>query len=133
MVQLLVDVEDGNIDRLKKVDELPTVRRSGISTQALVGENEALVIGGYNNEQESQRNDGVPVLGSIPLIGALFSYKTAAHQKRERLFIIKPRIISTSAQSLATIPPQAREIVSEQSTSVKNVSEQSSSVQSHPE
>lgn len=133
VVQLLVDVEDGNIDRLKKVDELPTVRRSGISTQALVGENEALVIGGYNNEQESQRNDGVPVLGSIPLIGALFSYKTAAHQKRERLFIIKPRIISTSAQSLATIPPQAREIVSEQSTSVKNVSEQSSSVQSHPE
>lgn len=102
-VQLVVDIEDGKIQD-KLVDALPTVLRSSISTQALVNENQTLVIGGYSSEQNVQRTDRVPLLGAIPLAGALFTNKTVDQQKRERLFLIKPRIIALPADGSLAIP-----------------------------
>lgn len=103
LVQLTVDVEDGSIQD-KMVDALPTVMHSGISTQALVNEDQSLIIGGYNREQEIQRTDRVPVLGEIPLIGLLFSNKTTDKQKRQRLFLIKPHVIALPTADGIVIP-----------------------------
>ncbi|VTU27159.1 Outer membrane protein SpiA [Variovorax sp. PBS-H4] len=91
-VQLVVDIEDGGIQDLK-IGNLPTVRRSNISTQALVGEAQSLVIGGLNTEFKSQNRDAVPVLGNVPVLGALFGHSTATNRKQERLFLITPRVI----------------------------------------
>jgi len=104
LVQLVVDIEDGKIQDAAVVDTLPTVLRSGISTQALVIDNQTLVIGGYNNEQDIQRTDRVPLLGSIPIVGALFTNKSVDRQKRERLFLIKPRIVTLPSGTVGVIP-----------------------------
>jgi len=102
VVQLVVDIEDGQIqDRL--IDTLPTVRRSNVSTQAIVLENETLLIGGYNTDQNIERVDRVPLLGEIPVVGALFSNKTRDVQKRERLFMIKPKIVSLPSAGSAGV------------------------------
>ncbi len=100
-IQLTVDIEDGQIQD-RQVDTLPTVRRSVVSTQAIVGENQTLLIGGYNTQARSERVEGVPVLSKIPILGLLFSNRTSNVQKRERLFMIKPKIISlpTVAQAV---------------------------------
>lgn len=92
-VQLDVDIEDGQIQEVL-VDDLPTVKRTTVSTQALVGENQTLLIGGYNTQHLKQKNERVPVLGEIPLLGALFSHKVDDYQARERLFLIKPRVVT---------------------------------------
>lgn len=95
-VRLVVDIEDGAIqDRV--VDSLPTVRRSVVSTQALVGEDSTLLIGGYRSDQKLVNNERIPVLGQIPLLGALFSTRSDDVQKRERLFMIRPRIVELAA------------------------------------
>lgn len=93
-VQLVVDIQDGKIDEANFVDSLPTVHTSGISTQAIVGDGETLIIGGYNNEQDINQNERIPILGQIPLIGTFFSKRYIDRQKRERLFLIKPRIVN---------------------------------------
>ncbi len=98
-VNLVVDIEDGAIQDTK-IQNLPTVRRSTIGTQAVVGENASLLIGGFNSEQNVRQKDGVPVLGSVPLLGLLFSKTTTDVQKRERLFLITPKIVP-SALALA--------------------------------
>lgn len=95
-VRLVVDIEDGAIqDRV--VDSLPTIRRSVVSTQALVGEDATLLIGGYRSDQKLVNNERIPVLGQIPLLGALFSTRSDDVQKRERLFMIRPRIVELPA------------------------------------
>lgn len=109
LVQLVVDIEDGKIVEAALVDTLPTVQRSGISTQALVIDNQTLVIGGYNSEQDIQQNDRVPLLGQIPLLGVMFSNKTTDRQKRERLFLIKPKIVHLTgnpAKDALAVPTQ---------------------------
>lgn len=93
VVQLDIDIEDGQIQETT-VDTIPTVRRSVVSTQAMVGENQVLLIGGYNNQQRSSEVSKVPVLGSVPLLGMLFSNKTHNNQSRERMFMIKPRLVT---------------------------------------
>lgn len=93
LVQLVVDIEDGKIQD-RQVDQLPTVSRSTVSTQAIVTEDQTLLIGGYNTDQDIQRRDAVPLLGRLPGVGGLFSNRTKDVQKRERLFLIKPKLIN---------------------------------------
>lgn len=92
-ISLAVDVEDGAIQSGALVSDLPTVRRSTISTQAVVGEDDSLLIGGYYFEEKVESREKVPVLGDIPLLGLLFSQSATEVQKRERLFMITPRVI----------------------------------------
>ncbi|HET8597428.1 MAG TPA: type III secretion system outer membrane ring subunit SctC [Castellaniella sp.] len=103
-VELTVDIEDGRIQDERKIGTLPTVRKSSISTLAIVGDGQTLLVGGYNSSQDSQQVDKVPVLGDIPLLGALFSNKSKTRQRRERLFLLRPRVVSIEGQPVA--PPR---------------------------
>jgi type III secretion protein C len=97
-IQLIVDIEDGAIESAPQGTTLPTVRRSVIGTQAVVGENESLLIGGLNTEQEKREKDQVPILGDIPGVGLFFSKTNASAQKGERLYLITPKIVGDPAK-----------------------------------
>lgn len=99
-IHLVVDIEDGAIQDDRKFDGLPTIRRSTIGTQAVMGEKESLLIGGLNSESNLRQNNVVPGLSNWPLIGIFFKKRSTKVEKRERLFLITPKIISgTSAAS----------------------------------
>ena len=102
VVQLDVDIEDGQIQETT-VDTLPTVRRSTVSTQAIVGEGQTLLIGGYRSRQQTSSVDKVPGLGSVPILGLLFSNKINNSQVRERMFMIRPRVVSLPPQLSAAV------------------------------
>ncbi|WP_084330504.1 type III secretion system outer membrane ring subunit SctC [Castellaniella defragrans] len=103
-VELTVDIEDGRIQDERQIGALPTVRKSSISTLAIVGDGQTLLVGGYNSSQDSQQVDKVPGLGDIPLLGALFSNKSKTMQRRERLFLLRPRVVSIQGNPVA--PPR---------------------------
>jgi type III secretion protein C len=91
-VELFIDIEDSGVQNIS-FSSLPAIRRTTIGTQVVISENQSLLVGGFNSDQIMERKDYIPILGQLPLIGALFS-KTANHQeKRERMFLITPRII----------------------------------------
>lgn len=108
-VELAVDIEDGRIQDERSVGSLPTVRKSNISTLAIVGDGETLLVGGYNSSQDSQRTEKVPFLGDIPIIGALFSNKSQTTQRRERLFLLRPRVVSIQGERVRPPRLQARD------------------------
>lgn len=90
-IKLLVSVEDGSATD-RTVDQIPVVERSSINTQALMNVGESLLIGGLVREVTSNSTSKVPLLGSIPAIGALFRSNTKQSQRVERLFLITPRL-----------------------------------------
>lgn len=106
LVQLVIDIEDGQIQD-RQIDTLPTVRRSAVSTQAIVRPEEALLIAGYSSDQHLDNRQGVPLLGDIPGVGLLFSNRTQTVQRRERLFLIRPTIVSLPGQAPAATPVPA--------------------------
>jgi len=92
-IQLILDIEDGGLSAPGDQGQPPLVRRTNISTQALVREGQSLLIGGYNLDSTEKNNTKVPLLGDIPLLGSLFSGMRNTSNSRKRLFLISPRII----------------------------------------
>jgi type III secretion protein C len=104
-VHLTVDIEDGKIS--DGGPETPEVQRSTISTQAILQNQESLVIGGYNSDSSGQKLQGIPGLSKVPLFGALFANNQSGSQSRQRLFIITPRLVATpgsTATAAASVP-----------------------------
>ena len=98
-IQLAIAIEDGSILQ-QTVDNIPIVRNNTINTQAIIGEHQSLLIGGHYYESESDRDEGIPILQDLPLIGMLFSRERTERTRIERLYLITPRIIALPSAML---------------------------------
>lgn len=98
-ISLAVDIEDGNFKPGVSIDGLPITRKSTISTHAVVHNGASLLIGGHTSENDIFSNNKVPLLGDIPLFGGLFSQEKMDRRRRERIFMISPRVVSLDARS----------------------------------
>ncbi len=92
-VKLTIRIEDGNTNGGNTVDQIPVVNRNAISTQAVVGDGQSLLIGGYTIDQKSTVKSGVPVLSEMPGLRWLFGQKTTEARRVERMFMITPRLV----------------------------------------
>jgi type III secretion protein C len=93
-ILLQIDIEDGK--RINSTEEeLPVFKKSTISTQAIVGDSESLLIAGHQRQEHRRQTRSVPILGSLPLIGALFRNERESNDRLTRFFIITPRIVNT--------------------------------------
>jgi len=93
-VQLIVDIEDGQIDTSQINEDQPAVRKGNVSTQAVIAEHGSLVIGGFHGLETTDKVNKIPLLGDIPVIGKLlFQSRNRELNQRERLFILTPRLI----------------------------------------
>jgi len=75
------------------VNAEPAINITEITTQALVGNGQTLVLGGIFQSEELSDIEEVPILGDIPLLGNLFKKQMRAKDKREILIFITPKII----------------------------------------
>ena len=71
----------------------PAINVTEISTQALVGNGQTLVLGGIFQSEELTGDQKVPILGDLPLVGNLFKKQMRTRDKREILIFITPKII----------------------------------------
>ncbi len=90
-IKMLVSIDDGSISDIT-VDTLPVVNRSSVNTQALIFEGESLLVGGIVRESTTSKETKVPLLGDLPILGALFRNKGTNTGRVERLFLIQPRL-----------------------------------------
>ena len=92
-IVLDLKVENNTADFGNNVDGVPSIRTSESSTRVLVTDGGTTVIGGILMEDESNSEDKVPGLGSLPLIGNLFKRTAVTRNTQEILFFVTPRIL----------------------------------------
>ncbi len=73
--------------------QIPVIQVREIETMLKVNDSDTAVIGGLMQDQINKENRGVPVLSSIPLLGALFSYTEEKYVKSELVIFIRPVVI----------------------------------------
>lgn len=100
-VELTVDIEDGTVVENKAMDKRTTTKVNSISTLALVGDGQTLVIGGYNTNELTDGVNKVPLLGDIPLLGGLFTSQKKNRRRTERLFMIRPRVVAINGRRIS--------------------------------
>jgi len=86
---------------LSKVSETDSIVR--------VRDGQIVAIGGLMTRDQRDDRNGLPVLGDIPVLGALFRTKTTSLVKRELVILIKPSVIGDEGlwPEADTSPPPA--------------------------
>lgn len=92
---------------------LPALGTRRVETRVRVGTGATLVIGGLLQNEESEDVAKVPLLGDLPVLGALFRSKKFQRKETELLFFITPWTFSGQAQVNAenVFPPAGGGIV----------------------
>lgn len=70
----------------------PTIQHRSMSSTLEMKDGETIVLGGMIQNTTSVNKTATPILGDIPLLGALFSSTTTSHDKSELIIYITPHI-----------------------------------------
>lgn len=116
-IEMNLNIEDGKEDDSNSSasgDFLPEVGRTLISTVARVPQGKSLLIGGYTRDATTTEETKIPLLGDIPLLGSLFTYKGHNNNNTIRVFLIHPREIKESLDDVPFDSGLEEELSSEQ-------------------
>jgi type IV pilus assembly protein PilQ len=89
---LSVDVAKDSIGGATAAGLLINTKR--VQTQVLIDNGGTVVIGGIFEQQERTDNTKVPVLGDVPVLGALFRTTSRSASKTELLVFLTPKVIT---------------------------------------
>ena len=91
-------IMDLKINKDSRGDETtagPAIDTKQIQTRVLVENGGTVVIGGIYVQTLQDTRDKIPLLGDIPLLGALFRHDSKLDEKREMLIFISPKLMSS--------------------------------------
>lgn len=66
--------------------------------QLLVNDGETAVIGGLTVTSVTHNRSGIPLLGSLPVVGKLFSFTEDRESRRDLIILVTPRIVDEGFQ-----------------------------------
>ena len=74
-------------------ENVPIITTKEIRTEVLVRDGQTIALGGIYTIGKSQQEERVPVLGKIPGLGKLFTYKSELDERKQLLVLVRPKII----------------------------------------
>ncbi|QAU24835.1 EscC/YscC/HrcC family type III secretion system outer membrane ring protein [Dyella sp. M7H15-1] len=95
-VLLTLNIQDGRqAPAIGGSEQLPQIQNAEIATQATLNVGQALLLGGFVQNEHVQGKSKIPLLGDLPLIGGLFRSKSQSTRSVVRIFLIdaRPRLL----------------------------------------
>jgi pilus assembly protein CpaC len=92
-VSELVGFEQVASSGLGAIVAVPTFRTRRISTTVQLREGQSLAIGGLLQDNFKEQIKRFPILGEVPILGALFSSSSFEMGKTELMIIVTPRLV----------------------------------------
>jgi pilus assembly protein CpaC len=107
LVRLKIAPEVSSLDYSNTVSfagwDIPAIRTRRAAGTVELNSMQSVVLGGLTASETLSIERKVPILGHIPILGALFTKKQKTSSENELVIIVTPRIIETVANE--TIPP----------------------------
>jgi type IV pilus assembly protein PilQ len=91
-ITTVIQTEVSNLKSLGP-EGLPEIARRTANTTVNVKDGETIAIGGLIQTSTIESRESVPILGSIPIIGRLFSHTTTSHEDTELIIYITPKLV----------------------------------------
>lgn len=92
--QLLMALQiNEDSDSGRRVHGVPILFTKSIETRVLVNNGQTLVLGGIRKQHQDHAIARVPLLGTLPVVGVLFSRKQVRKRQEELLIFITPKIV----------------------------------------
>lgn len=104
VIRLKIDpAEVSNIVRFITTDQgliAPEIEARTVITSVDLRDGESLILAGLLSEEMKKNVDKIPLLGDIPILGALFRSTKDEIEKRELAFFITPRLVKPIAPGI---------------------------------
>jgi type IV pilus assembly protein PilQ len=94
-----MDIYPKDSDGTLKENNIPDETSTELRTNVVVKDGQTVVIGGLFRDNVTTSKSQVPVLGDLPLVGALFRGKKDTTGREEVIIILTPHIITDPAQT----------------------------------
>lgn len=92
-IGLAIDIHQDQLTTIV-VHGTPVIHTEQIKTQAIISNQHTLILGGILQQQQSQHNQGITGLSTIPIFGHLFEQKKSVTDTQELLIFITPSLIA---------------------------------------
>lgn len=94
-IVLKLNLSKDSVSNTFAVGGEPAIDKKTVTTEVRVQNGGTVVIGGIYTQDTSNTENKVPLLGDIPVVGALFRNKSVINNRRELLVFITPRIVES--------------------------------------
>jgi general secretion pathway protein D len=101
LVTMDISVEQSTVSQkdLGNLKNVPYFPKKTAQTTLSIMEGQTIVIGGLLDETKGATSAGVPFLSKIPILGALFGYKTHTVGTKETILLLTPHVITDIHES----------------------------------
>lgn len=79
----------------------PRIQQRKLKSTIAINSGDTVILGGLIEDNRTRSDTGVPLLHSLPVVGALFGSKSDNQDRTELLVMITPRVIGNRATALA--------------------------------
>jgi hypothetical protein len=100
-VRLVVYQEVSRIDPTLSTSQSVVLNKRVLESSVVIDDSQIIVLGGLIDDQLTDGTDSVPLLGQIPIAGALFRYDARRRVKTNLLVFLKPTVLRTSSDGRA--------------------------------
>lgn len=94
-IRLEIEQESSKVASIDPQSRQVTTSKNTIKTNVMIEDGELLVLGGLIEDNFTEGESKVPLLGDIPLFGNLFKTSTKKEDKKVTMMFIRPTIIRT--------------------------------------
>lgn len=106
LVEMIVSPQISSVDQTLSIQvaqgvTAPAIDQRSASTVVVTPDAQTVVIGGLMEDDKSQQETKIPLLGDIPLLGNLFKHKTVSTVKTELIIFLTPHIVQAPSQLAA--------------------------------
>jgi type IV pilus assembly protein PilQ len=112
-IQLNLNIANSEADPGNAIDGIPGIVNSSARTSIMVKQGSTATIAGLIKYNDSTKENGVPILSWIPLLGNLFKGISKDRQNRELVIFITPTLVSANDEEIqepeVLLEPQAVE------------------------
>jgi general secretion pathway protein D len=98
-IKMAIYHENSGIDNsFQSASGIVTTVRA-IENNIIADDGQIVVLGGLISDDENHNEERVPGLGSIPLVGSLFKYRTRTRTKRNLMVFLRPVVVRSKEQN----------------------------------
>jgi type II secretory pathway component GspD/PulD (secretin) len=99
----------------------PKLSKTTVYTEFMLKSGQTAAIGGLVKDETTEIENKVPLLGDIPYLGSIFTYKATKKTKKEVLIFVTVKIVDTKQLDATAGVPSKAEYVQEQINEVREL------------
>jgi general secretion pathway protein D len=116
-VRLVLYQEVSRVDNSASTRDFVVLSKRVLESSVIVDDSSIIVLGGLIEDRLTDGTDKVPLLGDLPLAGALFRYDARNRTKTNLMVFLKPTVLRTDADGRAIASERYDYLMGEQARS----------------